>query len=122
MGMYKEFRTFIMKGNVIDLAIAVIFAGAFGAIINSFVGDIITPLLLAPALKAAGLDDIAELSWNGVKYGNFVATVLKFIVIAFVLFLVVKAYNRMKKKEEATAPPGPTQEELLAQIRDLLKK
>ncbi|HXR81870.1 MAG TPA: large conductance mechanosensitive channel protein MscL [Saprospiraceae bacterium] len=122
MGMYKEFRTFIMKGNVIDLAIAVIFAGAFGAIINSLVGDIITPLLLAPALKAAGMDDIAALSWNGVKYGKFLSTVITFIVIAFVLFLVVKAYNGMKKKDESAAPPGPSQEQLLAEIRDLLKK
>ena len=120
--MFKEFKAFIMKGNVIDFAIAVIFGAAFGAIINSLVGDIITPLLLAPALKAAGVDDIAALSWNGVKYGNFISTVLKFLVIAFVLFLVVRAYNKMKKPEAPAAPAGPTQEELLIQIRDLLKK
>lgn len=120
--MFKEFKAFIMKGNVIDLAIAVIFGAAFGAIVNSFVGDIITPLLLAPALKAAGVDDIAALSWDGVKYGVFLSTVLKFLVIAFVLFLVVKAYNRMKKAEAPAAPAGPSQEELLTQIRDLLKK
>lgn len=120
--MFKEFRAFIMKGNVIDFAIAVIFGAAFGAIVSSLVGDIVTPLLLAPALKAAGVDDIANLSWNGVKYGSFIATVIKFLVIAFVLFLVVKAYNSMKKKEAPAAPAGPTQEELLTQIRDLLKK
>ena len=119
--MFKEFKAFIMKGNVIDLAIAVIFGAAFGAIVNSLVGDIITPLILSPALKAAGVDDIAALSWNGVKYGNFISTVLKFLVIAFVLFLVVKAYNAMKKAEEPAAPAGPSQEQLLTEIRDLLK-
>ncbi len=120
--MWKEFKAFIMKGNVIDLAVAVIIGGAFGAIVSSFVGDIITPLLLSPALKAAGVDDIAALSWNGVKYGNFLSAIIKFIVIAFVLFLVVKAFNSMKKPEAPAAPAGPTQEELLTQIRDLLKK
>jgi large conductance mechanosensitive channel len=119
--MFKEFKAFIMKGNVIELAIAVIFAAAFGAIINSLVGDIITPLILSPALKAAGVDDIAALSWNGVKYGNFISTVLKFLVIAFVLFLVVKAYNKMKKAEAPAAPAGPTEVELLKEIRDLLR-
>jgi large conductance mechanosensitive channel len=108
--------------NVVPPVAAPAFGAAFGAIINSLVGDIITPLLLSPALKAAGVDDIAALSWNGVKYGNFIATVLKFLVIAFVLFLVVKAYNKMKKPEAPAAPAGPTQEELLTQIRDLLKK
>ncbi len=120
--MLKEFKSFIMRGNVVDLAIAVIIGGAFGAIVSSFVDDIITPLLLAPALKAAGAENIAQLVWGEVKYGNFLAAVIKFIVIAFVLFLIVKAMNSTKKKEAAAAPAGPTQEELLTQIRDLLKK
>ena len=111
-----------MKGNVIDFAIAVIFGGAFAAIINSLVADIITPLILAPALKAAGVDDIASLSWNGVHYGKFISVVLSFLVIAFVLFLIVKVYNNMKKAEAPAAPAGPTQEQLLTEIRDLLKK
>jgi large conductance mechanosensitive channel len=120
MIMLKEFREFITKGNVIDLAVAVILGAAFGVIITSFIDDIITPLLLAPALKAAGADDIAALSWNGVKYGNFLAAVLKFIVIAWVLFLIVKSMNKLKRKEAVVA--GPTKEEiLLTEIRDLLK-
>jgi|SRR5688500_496117 len=86
--MLKEFREFIMKGNVIDLAVAVVIGAAFAAIVSSLVDDIITPLLLAPALKAAGADDISQLSWNAVKYGKFLAAVLKFLVIAFVLFLI----------------------------------
>jgi large conductance mechanosensitive channel len=121
--MLKEFKAFIMKGNVIDLAIAVIIGGAFGAIVSSLVGDIITPLLLAPAMKAAGVDDISALAWGAVKYGNFLSAVIKFLVISWILFLIVKAFNTLKKKEETPAPPpGPTQEELLTQIRDLLKK
>jgi large conductance mechanosensitive channel len=120
--MFKEFRAFIMKGNVIDFAIAVIFGGAFAAIINSLVADIITPLILAPALKAAGVDDIAALSWNGVHYGKFISVVLSFLVIAFVLFLIVKVYNRMKKAEAPAAPAGPTEVQLLTEIRDALKK
>jgi large conductance mechanosensitive channel len=123
--MLKEFKAFIMKGNVIDLAVAVIIGGAFGAIVSSFVDDVITPLLLAPALKAAHADDLDKLTWGAVKYGKFVAAIIKFLVIAFVLFIVVKAMNSaMKKKEEAPAPPAPTPEDivLLREIRDALKK
>jgi len=121
--MLKEFKAFVMKGNVIDLAIAVIIGGAFGAIISSLVGDIITPLLLAPAMKAAGVDDIGALAYGTIKYGNFLSAVIKFLVIAWILFLIVKAVNALKKPDETPAPPaGPTQEELLAEIRDLLKK
>ncbi len=121
--MLKEFKAFMMKGNVIDLAVAVVIGGAFGAIISSLVGDIITPLLLAPAMKAAGVDDINALAWGAVKYGNFISAVIKFIMIAWILFLIVKGFNAMKKQDEAPASPaGPTQEELLIQIRDLLKK
>lgn len=120
--MLKEFKTFIMRGNVVDLAIAVILGGAFGAIIASLVDDIITPLLLNPALRAAGAENIAQLTWNGVKYGNFLAAVIKFLVIAFVLFLIVRTINSRKKVEVVIPPTGPTQEELLMEIRDLLKK
>lgn len=123
--MLKEFKAFIMRGNVIDLAVAVVIGAAFSAIINSLVGDIITPLLLTPALEAAGAQDIESLAWGAVKYGSFLSAIIKFLVIAWILFLVVKAFNAVAKKkdEEAPAPPpGPTQEQLLAEIRDLLKK
>lgn len=119
--MIKELKAFLFRGNVLDLAVAVIFAGAFGAIITSFIEDILTPLILAPALKAAGAEKIAELSWNGVAYGSFLAAIINFLVIGTSLFFIVKAAEKaMPKKEEA--PAGPTQEELLAEIRDLLKK
>lgn len=118
--MIKEFKAFITKGNVMDLAVAVIIGAAFGAIITSLVNDIITPLLLNPALEAAGASDIADLTWNGVKYGNFISAIITFIVIAFVLFLIVKGLTSMKRKEEAAAS-GPTTEQLLTEIRDLLR-
>ncbi len=123
MGMLKEFKEFAMKGNIVDLAIAVIIGGAFGAIVSSLVDDIITPLLLAPALKAAGAENIASLHWGAVKYGNFLAAIIKFLVIAFVLFSIIKAMNSMKKKEEAAAPAAPPEDiTLLREIRDALKK
>ena len=124
MGFLKEFKEFAVKGNVVDLAIGVIIGGAFGAIVSSLVSDVITPLLLTPALKAANVDKLDALIWNGVAYGKFLAAVINFLFIAFVLFMLVKGINKMnkKKKEEApAAPAGPTQEELLAEIRDLLK-
>lgn len=124
MGMVSEFKAFAMKGNVVDLAIGVIIGGAFGKIISSLIEDVITPLLLKPALSAANLSRIEELTvFGGVKYGMFISAVINFIIIAFVLFLIIKGINATKKKEEVapTAPAGPTQEELLIQIRDLLK-
>jgi large conductance mechanosensitive channel len=123
--MFTEFKEFAVKGNVIDLAVAVVIGGAFGKIISSLIDDVITPLLLKPALEAASLEKIEDLTiLGGVKYGMFLSAVINFIIIAFVLFLVIKGMNAAKKKkEEAPAPPaGPTQEELLAEIRDLLKK
>ncbi len=125
MGMLSEFKEFAMKGNVVDLAVAVIIGGAFGKIISSFIDDVITPLLLKPALEAASLSKIEELTiFGGVKYGMFLSAVINFIIIAFVLFLLIKGMNAAKKKEAPApaAPAGPTQEELLAEIRDLLKK
>lgn len=125
MGLVKEFKDFIMKGNVVDLAIAVIIGGAFGAIVNSLIADVITPLLLNPALDAAGVKNIAELTWGAVKYGSFLSAVISFLVIAFVLFMLIKAFNATKKKEVAApaAPAAPpAQEVLLAEIRDLLKE
>src|ERR1051325_3007713 len=100
MGFAKEFKEFALKGNVVDLAIAVIIGAAFGAIVSSLVDDVITPLLLTPALKAVGAEDIASLHWGAVKYGTFVSAVIKFIVIALVLFSMIKAMNSMKRKKE----------------------
>lgn len=127
MGLIKEFKEFALKGNVVDLAIAVIIGAAFGAIVSSLVDDVITPLLLTPALKAVHADNLEALSWGAVKWGKFVAAVIKFIVIAFVLFLIIKGMNSLqKKKEVAAATPAPPeyslQEKLLMEIRDSLKK
>ena len=121
--MLKEFRDFALKGNVVDLAIAVIIGGAFGAIISSLVDDVITPLLLQPALKAANAQDLDKLTWGAVHYGKFLSAVIKFIIIAFILFLLVKGMNKIKKKEAPAGPP-PTPEDvlLLREIRDALKK
>jgi large conductance mechanosensitive channel len=125
MGFIKEFKEFALKGNVIDLAIAVIIGAAFGAIVSSLVDDVITPLLLTPALEAANLKDLNQLSWGAVKYGNFLAAIIKFILVALVLFLIIKGVNRMKRKKEEVAPAPPEyslQEKLLMEIRDALKK
>lgn len=97
-GFWADFQKFIMRGNVIDLAVAVIIGGAFGKIIESFVGDIITPALLTPALQAAGVDSIEKLSANGIKYGLFLSAVINFLVIAFVIFLVIRAFEKAKKR------------------------
>jgi large conductance mechanosensitive channel len=125
MGFAKEFKEFAVKGNVIDLAIGVVIGAAFGKIIGSLIDDVITPLLLKPALNAAHLNNIHDLTLMGtVKYGNFLSTVINFLIVAFVLFLVIKAVNRMKKDAEVPkAPAEPTlQEKLLMEIRDALKK
>src|ERR1043166_6234349 len=121
MGMLREFREFAMKGNVVDLAIAVVMGAAFAAIVSSLVDDVITPLLLTPALNAVGAKDIGSLTWGTVKYGNFLAAIIKFIVIAFILFLLVKGMNRIITKNE-TAPAAPPEEViLLREIRDALR-
>ena len=126
MGMLSEFKAFAMKGNVIDLAIGVIIGAAFGKIVSSLIEDVITPLLLKPALEAAKLSEIEQLiAFGGVKYGMFLSSLINFVIIAFVLFLIIKGINTYKKKNEVVEIPvakGPTQEELLAEIRDLLKK
>lgn len=120
--MLKEFKAFILRGNVVDLAVAVVIGAAFNAIVKSFVDDVITPLLLKPALEAVGASNIAELAWNGVLYGKFLSAVINFVIVGFVLFLTIKVINKLQKKKEA-APAGPTKDqELLTEIRDLLKK
>ena len=139
--MLKELKAFIMRGNLLDLAVAVIIAGAFGAVVTSFTNDIIMPPLgmllggvdfsdLALTLKAAELGPDGAVTAEAVqlRYGMFIQTVIDFLIIATVIFMVVKVYNRAlesakKKEEEApAAPAGPTTEQLLAEIRDLLKK
>jgi large conductance mechanosensitive channel len=122
MGIIKDFKAFIMRGNVVDLAVAVVIGAAFGAIVASLVEHVITPLLLTPALKYAKLDKIDDLHWGTVKYGLFLAAVLKFVIIAFILFLIIKAIHKFDKKKEA-APVEPTlTEKLLTEIRDEFKK
>jgi large conductance mechanosensitive channel len=123
MGMMKEFKEFAMKGNVVDLAIGVIIGAAFSKIVSSFVDDVITPLLLKPALDAANLKDLDKLVIMGtVKVGVFLSAILNFLIVAFILFLVVKGINRFKKKEETAAPATPEDIILLREIRDELRK
>ncbi len=127
MAIVKEFKEFAMRGNVVDLAVAVVIGGAFGKIVSSLVDDIITPAILTPALKAAHLTNLAELVIPGtaIKYGNFLSQVISFIIVAIALFAIVKVINATKKKEEAApaAPPAPTKEQvLLTEIRDILAK
>ena len=133
--MLKEFKAFISRGNVLDLAVGLIMATYFGAIVKSFVDDILMP----PIGMLIGGVDFAELKLKisektaedgtitevFVNYGSFVNTIITFVIVAFAIFMIVKAYNKMQaKKEEApAAPPAPSKEEqLLAEIRDLLKK
>jgi large conductance mechanosensitive channel len=118
----KEFREFIMRGNVLDLAVAVIIGGAFGAIVTSLVDDLIMPLV---GILLGGVDFSSlsiEVGNATLRYGNFIQQVINFLIIAAALFLVVKAANTlMRKKAEAPVPPAPTAEEkLLTEIRDLL--
>jgi large conductance mechanosensitive channel len=122
--MWKEFKTFAMRGNVIDLAIGVIIGSAFGKIVGSLIDDVITPLLLKPALEAANLTKLEELTvFGAVKYGSFISAVINFLIVAIVLFMIVSAIASAKKKKEAkpaAAPPADVV--LLTEIRDLLKK
>jgi large conductance mechanosensitive channel len=122
MSFIKEFKAFVMKGNVMDLAVAVIIGAAFGAIVSSLVDDIITPLLLTPALKAVGAENISQLKWGEVKYGNFLAAVIKFIIIALVIFSLIKSINSFKRKEVAAPAEPSSTDKLLAEIRDELRR
>ena len=122
--MIKELKDFLFRGNVLDLAVAVVMGAAFNAIITSVVSDIITPVILNPVVKAANVENLSKLSWNGIAYGNFLSAIINFIIVGTTLFFVVKAANHavaLGKKEEATEEAAaPSQEELLAEIRDLL--
>jgi large conductance mechanosensitive channel len=122
MGILKEFRDFALRGNVVDLAVAVIIGAAFGAIVSSLVDNVITPLLLTPALKAANAQDLDKLQYGAVKYGLFLSAVIKFIIIAFILFLIVKGMKSIEKKKVPAAQEASSTDKLLMQIRDELKK
>ncbi|MCL4143242.1 UNVERIFIED_CONTAM: hypothetical protein GTU68_064647 [Idotea baltica] len=126
--MLKEFKEFITGGNVIEFAVAVIMAGAIGGVVKGFVSNIVMPvvdkkIILSDAvLDAAGKVAQPE---NAILYGAWIDSIINLIIVGFVMFIMIKSYNKMKKKEEeaAPAPPaGPSQEELLSEIRDLLKK
>lgn len=133
MGMLKEFKDFAMRGNVVDLAVAVVIGGAFGKIVTSVVNDIIMPpigLLLGGVdfseLKAILKAATEEAEAVSINYGAFINTLIDFVIIAFAIFMVIKAINATKKKQPAPpppAPPAPSKEEvLLTEIRDLLAK
>jgi len=133
MSMMSEFKDFAMRGNVVDMAVGIVIGGAFGKIVSSFVGDVLMPPIglllggvdfrdLAYVLK----DAVGETGPVMIKYGAFIQTTIDFIIIAFAIFMVIKAMNSTKKPEEEPAPapdPGPSNEEvLLGEIRDLLRK
>ena len=133
--MLKEFKNFIMTGNVIDFAVAVILAGAVGLVVNGFVADIIMPIvghfaggmdfanLKIVLTEASGVEGaegyVAE---NAIRWGKWVNTIVNLLIVGFVMFIIVKAYNKTKTPPAPEAPAGPTAEELLAEIRDSLKK
>lgn len=125
MGLLKEFKEFAIKGNVIDLAIGVIIGAAFGKIVSSLVDDVIMPLL-NPLIPSGGWEKLVI--GPGIKIGSFLAVTLNFVIVAFVLFLIIKGINAMKKKEENTPQPPPppspltTTDKLLTEIRDSLSK
>ncbi|NER14271.1 large-conductance mechanosensitive channel protein MscL [Leptobacterium flavescens] len=135
MGFLKDFKSFLLKGDIVNLATAVIVGGAFGKIVSSFTNDVLMPPIgmllgnvnftdLKYEIKAATVDAAGEaIPAVTINYGSFIQVVIDFIIIGFCIFMVLKAYERTQKKEEPApaAPKGPTQEELLAEIRDLLK-
>lgn len=124
MGFISEFKAFTLKGNIVDLAVGVVLGTAFGKIVSSFVDDILTPLILTPALKAANISDLSQLTIPGtaIKYGNFLSNIISFVIVALALFMIIKGINRMKKKEEAITHEPSSTDKLLVEIRDALKK
>ena len=132
MGMMQEFKTFAMRGNVVDMAVGIVIGGAFGKIVSSFVADVIMPPIglliggvnfseLTITLKKA----VGEAAAVTLNYGKFIQSVIDFVIIAFAIFMVIKGMNALKKKKEeapAAPPAPPKQEVLLAEIRDLLKR
>jgi len=126
MGFISEFKEFAVKGNVMDMAVGVIIGGAFGKIVTSLVNDILMPII---GIVTGGIDFTglkATIGEANITYGQFIQNVIDFIIVAFCIFLMLKAINKLNRKKEEpeapAAPAGPTQEELLAEIRDLLKQ
>lgn len=135
MGMLKEFKAFALKGNLVDIAVGFVMGAAFKQVVTSFTGGIVSPLIglvfkadfkdLKWIVKDGVADATGKVSGEvAVLYGDFLTNVIDFIIVAFVMFMVIKGINATKKKEEPKpeAPKGPSQEELLAEIRDLLSK
>ncbi len=133
--MLKEFKDFAMKGNLVDIAVGFVMGAAFNKVVSSFTGGIVSPLIglifnsdfkdLKHVIKEGVADEAGNITGEvAVLYGEFLTNVIDFIIVAFVMFMIVKGVNKMKKKEAPApeAPKGPSQEELLAEIRDLLKK
>jgi large conductance mechanosensitive channel len=133
--MLKEFKDFIMTGNVVDFAVAVILAGAVGLVVNGFVSDIIMPVVgqfaggmdfaslkhvLAPAIGVEG--EAGYVAENAIRYGKWINTIINLLIVGFVLFMIVRAYNKSKPPVEEAVATGPSDNDLLAEIRDLLKK
>ena len=135
MGMLKEFKDFAMKGNLVDIAVGFVMGAAFKSVVTSFTGGIVSPLIglifnadlkdLKWIVKDGIADEAGKVAGEvAVLYGDFLTNVIDFIIVAFVMFMLIKAINKTKKKEEPApeAPKGPSQEDLLGEIRDLLKK
>ena len=124
MKFLKEFKEFAMKGNVLDMAVGVIIGGAFGKIVTSLVNDVIMPLIGIFLKQSFSSITIKLLGTNEIHIGNFIQNVVDFVIIAFSIFMFVKLIGKFKKKEEPKPEPpkGPSTEELLAEIRDLLKE
>ena len=141
MGFISEFKEFAMKGNLVDMAIAFVMGGAFGKVVTAFVEKMFAPIIgllmggldlndqkliikdgVAEVKDAAGAVVTPAVAEVAIEWGAFITAVIDFIIVAFVMFLIIKAINKMKKPEPVPPPAGPTQEELLVQIRDLLKK
>ncbi len=141
MGFISEFKEFAMKGNLVDMAIAFVMGGAFGKVVTAFVEKMFAPIIglimggidlndkkfvlkdgVAEIKDATGAVVTPAVTEVAIEWGTFLTALIDFIIVAFVMFMIIKAMNKMKKPEPAPAPSGPTQEELLTQIRDLLKK
>ena len=127
--MIKEFRDFIMKGNVLELAVAVIIATAFGGVITSFTNDVLMPPI-GMALNGVDFEDLkfvlqaaeGDKPEVAILYGKWINTVITFLITAFIIFMIIKAYNKTQSPKEEPAPAGPSDNDLLTEIRDLLKK
>lgn len=133
--MLKEFKDFAMKGNLVDIAVGFVMGAAFKAVVTSFTGGIVSPLVgllfkadfkdLKLILTEGSVDEAGNTVGEvALMYGDFITNVIDFLIVAFVMFMIIKGINKFKKKEEPApaAPKGPTQEELLAEIRDILSK